>query len=61
MRKTHPDETRLMTTAEVAKIFGITSTSVYQWTLNGCPVKIEKGKYLFLLTDIISWQKGRNR
>jgi phage terminase Nu1 subunit (DNA packaging protein) len=59
MRITHPDEVKLLTTAEVAKLFGITSTSVYQWTLKGCPVKIEKGKYLFRLQDVIAWQKGR--
>ncbi len=59
MAGANPKELELITTSEVARLFGITTTSVYQWTVNGCPCQIKNGKYMFLLKDILAWKKGK--
>lgn len=52
-----PRETKLMSLSEVAKQFGVTVQTVYGWSFSGCPCRIQNGNPMFLLKDIIAWQR----
>ena len=52
-----PRETKLMSLSEVAKQFGVTVQTVYEWTFNGCPSRNQHGNPMFYLKDVIAWQR----
>lgn len=54
-----PRELKLLTLAEVATAFGVSVSTVYGWTTNGCPTSSVGGQYFLRLKDIIAWKRGQ--
>jgi phage terminase Nu1 subunit (DNA packaging protein) len=60
MAGSDPNELKLMTLAEVARAFGVTTNTVYTWTLNGCPTSTGGGQYFLRLQDVILWKRNQS-
>lgn len=59
MAGSDPNELKLLTLAEVARIFGVSVSTVYGWTTSGCPTSTVGGQYYLKLKDIIAWRRSQ--
>jgi phage terminase Nu1 subunit (DNA packaging protein) len=55
------EEIKNLTIAEIAQQFGVSVTTVFGWTMQGCPVTTVKGQHHLKLKDVIRWKRENSR